>query len=310
MVSNQYLKFIPAVMRRRKSKEFDYCKLYAVGITIIFGVLIILVYILDPHHAGNKSLLLEARGKTSRGQKDPDIKDVTSAFVKDFKAVIEDKSIHDTLHELFDLAESDPSELILKLQEEDPLGISSGPEGFHCPSSSGNSNSRIDFPSLVNEESSIHFKEGVEGSFIFYQHLRKAGGTGFCDLANSNLPRSSIPSYYCMPDQRGSLSTPPWSEPKYLIDKMTEKNFKIAANEWDVFYDTQADIKNVVLGTTIRHPIDRWYSQYRFEHLEHRDGSSSDAKRNSIKNWYNGMKGWTMGTNYYVKTFIGMLKSV
>jgi hypothetical protein len=48
---------------------------------------------------------------------------------------------------------------------------------------------------------------------------------------------------------------------------MKERNHKIAANEWDVFYDTQADIKDVVLATTMRHPIDRWYSQYRFEHL-------------------------------------------
>lgn len=25
-----------------------------------------------------------------------------------------------------------------------------------------------------------------------------------------------------------------------------------------------------------RHPVDRWYSQYRFEHVEHRDGSKAD----------------------------------
>jgi hypothetical protein len=48
---------------------------------------------------------------------------------------------------------------------------------------------------------------------------------------------------------------------------MKSRNHKIAANEWDVFYDMQADIKDVVLATTMRHPIDRWYSQYRFEHL-------------------------------------------
>lgn len=27
-----------------------------------------------------------------------------------------------------------------------------------------------------------------------------------------------------------------------------------------------------------RHPVDRWYSQYRFEHVEHRDGSRTDQE--------------------------------
>eukprot|EP00596_Hydrurales_sp_CCMP1899_P010502 CAMPEP_0119034664 /NCGR_PEP_ID=MMETSP1177-20130426/1675_1 /TAXON_ID=2985 /ORGANISM="Ochromonas sp, Strain CCMP1899" /LENGTH=321 /DNA_ID=CAMNT_0006992269 /DNA_START=221 /DNA_END=1183 /DNA_ORIENTATION=+ len=306
-------------MRRRKSKELDYCRLYAVGITITFGVLIILVYVLDPHHAGNKSLLLEAREKSWGGRinsnikplppVDPNVKPILldvivptiGVVVEDPVVAVDDKSIQDTLYELFNLAESDPSELIIRLQEQDPLGINSGPKGFQCPSSS----SRIDFPSFVNIENSAHFKEGVDGSFIFYQHLRKAGGTGFCDLANNNLPKDAVPSYYCMPDNRGSLSTPPWNQPEYIMNQMKARNYKIAANEWDVFYDTQADMKDVVLATTIRHPIDRWYSQYRFEHLEHRDGSTSDAKRQSMLEVYNSCKGWTMGTNYYVKTFIG-----
>jgi hypothetical protein len=136
MVSIQYFEFIPAIMRRRKSKELDYCRLYAVGITIIFGVLIILVYVLDPHHAGNKSLLLEAREKSFGGRinsnikplppVDPNIKpilldDIVPTIIEDHVVVVEDpvvavddKSIQDTLYELFNLAESDPSELIIR----------------------------------------------------------------------------------------------------------------------------------------------------------------------------------------------------
>lgn len=60
-----------------------------------------------------------------------------------------------------------------------------------------------------------------------------------------------------------------------------------------------------MFATTFRHPIDRWYSQYRFEHLEHRDGSSPGSPRTPMLPWYNNQKGWTMGTNYYVTTFIG-----
>ena len=66
-----------------------------------------------------------------------------------------------------------------------------------------------------------------------------------------------------------------------------------------------SDIPHVILATTIRHPIDRWYSQYRFEHLEHRDGTDGKAPRQTLRQFYDSMKGWTMGVNYYIKTFIG-----
>jgi hypothetical protein len=44
--------------------------------------------------------------------------------------------------------------------------------------------------------------------------------------------------------------------------------------------------------------------------LEHRDGSKQGDPRKSFKHWYNGQKGWTMGTNYYVKTFVGEKDSI
>ena len=107
------------------------------------------------------------------------------------------------------------------------------------------------------------------------------------------------------PDNRGSLALSPWNDPVYLSEHMRNKGYKIAANEWDVFHVDQADIPHVILATTIRHPIDRWYSQYRFEHLEHRDGTDGQAPRQTLRQFYNSMKGWTMGVNYYIKTFIG-----
>jgi hypothetical protein len=79
----------------------------------------------------------------------------------------------------------------------------------------------------------------------------------------------------------------------------------MVANEWDVIYDRHFFIPNVVLATTFRHPIDRWYSQYRFEHLEHRDGSTAASQPTPFPKWYDSSKSWTMGTNYYVSTFEG-----
>jgi preprotein translocase subunit SecY len=99
MMSIQYFKFIPAIMRRRKSKELDYCRLYAVGITIIFGVLIILVYILDPHHAGNKSLLMEARERSFRGRFNANIKNLSIVALNDKPIVVD--SIVPTIIEVY-----------------------------------------------------------------------------------------------------------------------------------------------------------------------------------------------------------------
>ena len=62
-----------------------------------------------------------------------------------------------------------------------------------------------------------------------------------------------------MPDNKGSLATPPWNNHSFLLSKMLSKRFKIAANEWDAFDTTMFDIKGAVHCTTFRHPIDRQY---------------------------------------------------
>ena len=66
------------------------------------------------------------------------------------------------------------------LDEEDPFGTLHGPENFICPSAV---DQLIDYPSIYTQEKVQEFKEGKEGTWVMYQHLRKAGGTGFCDLA-------------------------------------------------------------------------------------------------------------------------------
>jgi hypothetical protein len=75
---------------------------------------------------------------------------------------------------------------------------------FYCPSESNR------FPVLLSTSRIQYFQTKVVGNYIFFQHLRKAGGTSFCEL-ESNLAHSSVPPYYCMPDNCGSLATPPWN---------------------------------------------------------------------------------------------------
>ena len=123
---------------------------------------------------------------------------------------------------------SDPAKLLQQLDEADPLGVNvESVEAFACPVPA----ERLTQPDLRRMEIAAQFREGK--GFVFFQHLRKAGGTGFCDLAARSMP-GKTPAYYCMPDQRGTLATPPWNT-SWLLDTMAARGFRIAANEWDAF---------------------------------------------------------------------------
>jgi hypothetical protein len=237
-------------------------------------------------------------------------------------------SINDYIKELFQLGVNNPKKLAYQLEIEDVLKVNfKNPKDFICPLKELETIMLIDFPDIVNHNNANKFKSmDLKVSdrklldtnnnrqnmypWIFYQHLRKAGGTGFCDLAKNNMPRKMVPPYYCMPDDRGSFALPPWAPTKwgnktYLIDYLHSKGFRIAANEWDAYYEEFGKLPGVILATTFRHPIDRWWSQYRFEHLEARDGSKKDTPRIPILKWYHSNVKWEMGINYYVKTFEG-----
>eukprot|EP01038_Epipyxis_sp_PR26KG_P016542 gene16542-22583_t len=221
-------------------------------------------------------------------------------------------SIMSIIQYLFDQGSKDPKILSNLLLAQDFFNTKLNEvKQFKCPENTAH---RIDYPSIYMKESAELFREQLKNvdsnfsplyPFIFYQHLRKAGGTGFCTLANNNLPKYAVPPYYCMPDNRGSLATPPWSNSSYLLKNIKSHRYRVVANEWDVFYSSFINLPNVILATTFRDPIDRWYSQYRFEHVEHRDGSKPGDNIQPMIKWYKGCVGWTMGTNYYVKTFVG-----
>lgn len=217
------------------------------------------------------------------------------------------------IQELFDLGYSNPRKLVEVLENKDPFGTDH-PEAFTCPSAQSarvDSVKGVSYPFYEYDQAGAApdaFKKGDRDSFIFYQHLRKAGGTGFCDLAKKNMAREEVPPYYCMPDNRGSLATPPWNEASYLQKQLQAKGHRIASNEWDAWNRAEhipAKMPKAVFATTFRHPLDRWYSQYRFEHLEHRDGTAADSPRQGFMTYYSKMVGWTEGLNYYVSTFEG-----
>ena len=135
------------------------------------------------------------------------------------------------IESLFNLGLQNPSKLVSLLSTTDIFDTRNGIDNFTCPSnnnsnssSSSNRNSSsssdisstgtsssdisstgtLDYPNYIyNKKSSDEFKNSNEDSFLFYQHLRKAGGTSFCDFARSNMPRKFTPGYYCMPDNKG-----------------------------------------------------------------------------------------------------------
>lgn len=71
---------------------------------------------------------------------------------------------------------------------------------FPCPSSSLSASSpeqRITLPDQRNSDKARAFRNGTDPFFLFFQHLRKAGGTNFCSLAQHNLPKKQVPKYFC-----------------------------------------------------------------------------------------------------------------
>ena len=109
-------------------------------------------------------------------------------------------------------------------------------------------------------------------------------------MSSSSVLDTPADTSYCR-----SLATLPWSDERYLLKQLHRRGYRVAANEWDVFYSSMLRWRGAVFVTTFRHPVERFYSQYRFEHLEHRDGSTSKDNVIPMKQWYLSMLPWTMG---------------
>lgn len=187
------------------------------------------------------------------------------------------------------LAALPPNEVIDRLNAEDPfatrkfgrdliekesqlersLTIGELQELFSCPID------RITLPDMRDNVKAEAFRNGEEGTFLFFQHLRKAGGTHFCSLAKKNLPSRAINRYYCMPDmewdQQGAGYLHHYSNDE-IVSNMKRKGYRVAGNEWDQFRHGEDGFFNLpaLFATSFRSPLDRAVSQFRFECLEDR----------------------------------------
>jgi hypothetical protein len=186
-----------------------------------------------------------------------------------------------------------PSKILSTLEEQDPFGVRRLEEKllqaesekqaflsleelqtlFECPTTTG----RITLPDQRNPERGRQFRNGTSNVFLFFQHLRKAGGTNFCTLAQQNLPKSQVPPYYCMPDIKwedkngrecgGCFSRFTNDE---IATKMQAAGFRILGNEWDPFDASRFFELPAIYATSFRKPLDRALSQFRFECVENR----------------------------------------
>jgi hypothetical protein len=196
-----------------------------------------------------------------------------------------------------DLAMLSPEETLKELETKDPFGTrtferqlleSESLKGatleldevkklFWCPSD------RITLPDQRNHSKSEAFRKGAD-TFLFFQHLRKAGGTNFCSLAQTNLPTRSVPSYYCMPDIEwtrpdgrtiGAGYLHHWSNEE-IATRIKNKGYRIAGNEWDSFRQDHFELPAAFV-TSFRRPLDRALSQFRFECIEDRGCTIKDV---------------------------------
>ena len=139
---------------------------------------------------------------------------------------------------------------------------------FPCPSD------RITIPDQRDHTKEAAFRDPTSPTYLFFQHLRKAGGTNFCTLAQDNLRRSAVAAYFCMPDMVWSGNKCAGCLDRYTnieIDRnMHTKGHRILGNEWDAFDASRYFTLDAIFATSFRKPLDRALSQFRFECMEER----------------------------------------
>ena len=220
---------------------------------------------------------------------------------------------HDFQKLAMDLARLSPAETLKQLEEKDPFGtrtfeqrlldaettkgriltLDELQELFPCPL-----DHRITLPDQRNHTKARAFRNQEPGTFLFFQHLRKAGGTHFCSLAEHNFPKAAIPSYYCMPDYHwhradGKPVTCAGCLEQWTNEEITANMglHRIAGNEWDKLDPDRHFALPATFATSFRRPLDRALSQFRFECVEGRGCQFKDIgrwwkHRNDLTNVY------------------------
>jgi len=197
-----------------------------------------------------------------------------------------------------DLSKLPASQVLKELEAKDPFGVRSFEKLlleketqngailtmedllslFHCPTN------RITLPDQRDHAKAQAFRANEPGYFLFFQHLRKAGGTHFCSLARENLPKTAVADYYCMSDYAWSREVNKqmagylhhWSNEE-ISSRMKKSGHRISGNEWDNFDRLHHFELPAAFATSFRRPMDRALSQYRFECLEDRGCTIKDV---------------------------------
>ena len=190
---------------------------------------------------------------------------------------------------IVDLAQRSPKEILHTLNHDDPFGVRQVAQQmkdsswnvsslFPCPAPSR----RLSFPNRRNVSHLQRYHQSRNDTaqppaFIFFQHLRKAGGTHFCTLAQKNLPSAQVPSYYCMPDYHWTRADGTPSKCAGCLHHWTNEEIlarvgshRIMGNEWDAFDVRHHFQLPALFVTSFRAPLPRALSQYRFECVEER----------------------------------------
>ena len=139
-----------------------------------------------------------------------------------------------------------------------------------------------------NRDQQNHHNNDIPPVAIYYEHLSKAGGTSFCKLAQSNMPRIEVPRYYCMPSapDNPDARVGSWTKAQ-LVEYFKTKEHRIVSNEWEPFNTnflslqptSEIEVRNLssskqrditlLFITSIRHPINRLLSAYKFWGILH-----------------------------------------
>lgn len=148
---------------------------------------------------------------------------------------------------------------------------------------------------------------------LWYEHMSKSGGTAFCGIAKSNLPKYQVPGYHCMPKKGarkdGRVGSWPNTE---LIEYLGQSKHSIVANEWDAFPVDKLQLSgrtldgttltskgknNTILSgpqflflTTIRDTQDRLLSAYTFFAITIHKEREEGENRTSFSEWTGRVK--------------------
>lgn len=291
-------------IRRGKARRVVAARILLGGVFVVVLVAYVLVFVVyhqQQRQASNQpaSNIDHQISKKETGNKQRQPQQASSMTYTDWRKIA------------VDLAMLSPDETLKQLETKDPFGTrtferelleSESLKGatleyaevkqvFGCPTD------RITLPDQRDHTKSEAFRQGRD-AFLFFQHLRKAGGTNFCSLAKINLPKRAVPPYYCMPDMEwtrpdgkkiGAGYLHHWNNEE-IVTRIKNEGYRIAGNEWDSFRKNHLELPATFV-TSFRRPLDRALSQFRFECIEDRGCTIKDVgvwwkKRKDLYNVY------------------------